>query len=903
MRRLFTFLALAATFTAVMAIPARRGITRTVSLSDGTRIQVELRGDESFHFYVNPATGEAMQELADGTWAVDTRDVDALWTKKSAQRNVHRERLAQKTRKLMSTMLEQRRKAPQKVGSSTAGTGTKKGLLILVNFSGTNEKMVNGEKTRDIFEQMLNGINNPYGKNFGSVREYFRAQSYGLFDVEFDVVGPVTVSQNMSYYGKDYSSGDKDKYCYKMIEEACNLVDSQVDFSDYDWDGDGEVENIYVTYAGYGQAAGASSSTIWPHQWSLSAAHYYYGTEQNHTNFTFKLDNVIIDTYACGPELDGTSGSTLSGIGTMCHEYSHCLGLPDFYDTQGTNFGMDCWSLMDYGCYNGGGFHPSGYTAYERWFSGWLEPKELNSPYFVGALKPIEDEPDAYVIYNDKNRNEYYLLANHQQKGWDKKAGGHGMMVNHVYYQSSKWSENSVNNTASQQCMTLIPADNSLSGSTLSGDLYPNGGTNNQLTNTSTPAAKLYVANTDGKYLMNKPITEITEAGGNISFSFMGGSVALDAPVATDATDITATSFKANWEPVEGAVSYNLTLTETTDDGVESPKAVDVMVLYEDFAKFKASADGSSDLSSQLDNYTFVPGWSGQKVFQGKYGAKMASGKAAGSITTPAMDFTSGAMTIITYVRSYDGDDSTPTLNILDESGNAIASGTITPNEESYLIFYLESDVPEKASLQFTTSKGKRFYLGDLYVFDSVLDDEQINQFLDEDLGRGSEAPRAYAVQELQRMRSFTTRVVPRVTPLNKSVRRVKIVTEKQIEGITATSYTLTDCAPSSVYRYQVQAVDADGNVSLWSNAITLTTLESAQYQVGDINLDGILSIADVTELVNIILNKQASTDDTSEAEQTRLATSRSVADLNGDGLITIADVTTLVNRILGKTE
>ena len=51
------------------------------------------------------------------------------------------------------------------------------------------------------------------------------------------------------------------------------------------------------------------------------------------TNYgrSVKLDGVTVDTYACGSELMGISGKTLDGIGTMCHEYSHCLGLPDFY--------------------------------------------------------------------------------------------------------------------------------------------------------------------------------------------------------------------------------------------------------------------------------------------------------------------------------------------------------------------------------------------------------------------------------------------------------------------------------------------------------------------------------------------------------------------------------------------
>lgn len=905
MRKLILLLIASIITATSMAVPARRGVVRTITLADGTSVRVELRGDENFHFYVNTATGQPMSEQADGTWTVDTRDVHHLWSQAASQRHADRARLAEHTRRLMTQLRDQRRRAPQRVGESSVGTGMKRGLLILVNFKGTNEKF-KPTSTVGVFEQMMNGLDNPYGRNYGSVREYFRAQSYGLLDIVFDVVGPVTVSQQMSYYGTDYNGQGNDHYAYKMVEEACKLVDSQINFADYDWDGDGEVENIYVTYAGYGQASGAPASTIWPHQWSISAGHYYYDTDQGHTNYTLKLDDVVVDTYACGPELNGTSGSTISGIGTMCHEYSHCLGLPDFYDTSGSNFGMADWSLMDYGCYNGNGFHPAGYTAYERWFSGWLEPKELKSPYFVSQLKPIEDEPDAYIVYNDGNRNEYYLLSNHQQKGWDGKAYGHGMMVNHVFYDRTVWAYNEVNTTKNTgsgntyQRMTIIPADNTANSSygADAGDLYPGSSGNNQLTNTSTPSASLYAKNTDGKNLMNKPITEIAEADGIISFSFMGGQVTIDTPVATDATAIAHNTFTANWDPVEGAVSYNLTLTETIDDGQETPSAVDLMVLYEDFKKFLVESDGSVNISSRLDEYTFQPGWTGSSVFQGQYGAKLASKNNAGSLTTPSLDFTSGSMTILTYVRAYDS-SATPTLSILDGSGSTIASGTITPSDSTYLIFTLDDGVPDVAKLKISTPSRKRVYVGDLYVFDGILDNDQLSQFITDELANvnvnknnSSSVIHRSSLNKLSSPRTLTPQPssLIRIASTMQSPRRIKTTTTRVIEGIEATSYVLTDCQPESVYTYMVQAVDADGNVSLWGNKITVTTLAAPSLDKGDINGDGIITIADVTALVNIILGNE-------DENENIIA----VADMNGDNAITIADVTELVNYILGK--
>lgn len=177
--------------------------------------------------------------------------------------------------------------------------------------------------------------------------DYFSAQSNGLFNLSFDVVGPVRMSKNSTYYGGTSKNGD-DEPVDELVKEACRKVDDQVNFANYDWSGNGEVDQVFILYAGKGQADGGANNTIWPHEYWLSA---YPGGSH------ITLDGKKIDTYACSSELNGQNG--LSGIGTICHEFSHCLGLPDWYDVYYSgNFGMCDFSLMDMGSYLGDGMTP-----------------------------------------------------------------------------------------------------------------------------------------------------------------------------------------------------------------------------------------------------------------------------------------------------------------------------------------------------------------------------------------------------------------------------------------------------------------------------------------------------------------------------------------------------------------
>ena len=809
-------LALTGLSFSAMAVPAKR-VNQIVRQSDGTELTIQLRGDETFHYYVT-LDGTPVRQDANGDWIPDTRDLQKLHSNALAKRNLDRFQRSQKVRKAIRSV-----RPPYRADATEVQK--RKGLVILVNFK---DKAMKTTSSVAAFNQTLNSEGTPYGKNFGSVHEYFLSQSYGQLDLEFDIVGPYTLSQNMSYYGQDTSTQEEgsDAHPEVMISEACKMADAEVNFADYDWDGDGEVESVNVVYAGYSQASGASSNTIWPHEWSLSAAYYY---NSSNSSYVLRLDGVRIDTYSCSSELKNTSGSTMDGVGTFCHEFSHCLGLPDFYDTQGSNFGMDAWSVMDYGCYNSDGFCPAGYTAYERWYSGWLEPVELCSGCKIDGMKDIQRNAEAYIIYNDKNKNEYYLLANHQLVEWDGAASGHGMMVLHVDYNQSVWAQNTVNNTSSRQRMTIIPADNTRSTATLNRDLWPSTRNRTELTDDSTPAATLYNSNTDGTKFMHKPITGIAESNGLISFLFMGGPAStMETPVLEEPfAQVETTGFTASWSVVPDAVCYNLQLTESSPSADEK-SLLEAMNIFEDFEKFvvqdeNATSDSSTDISASLDDYTFIPGWTGSKIYQGLFGAKLGSSSAHGVLTSPLVEGSTGTLTLYFVISDwfnvktlfnfgqYKYDGSTVTVRILDASGSVLKTKTFTPGQISDDGEYFISPEPNVITFEGLPSEykvsiesNKRIYAIYFMGFDGLFTQEEIESLFEEE------------VKGALPMRRQT------LTPAARKVAR-RVLQTSEIAGVKTTSYTFQNLTPGYTYTLRVQAVDAEGGTSAWSDAVSVT--------------------------------------------------------------------------------
>lgn len=783
----------------VSAVPARP-TKMQVKQPDGTTITIMVRGDENFHF-ICTEDGKPLVKTEGGAYCYASLDADgrivatqqmahdikqrgsqeltflktydkeasavrSLGKQRSAERNAARiSRLKNRgAMKAQGSTLQKGMAGPWG-GEGIGVTGKRKGLVILVNFK---DKAMQAAHTQEEWNNYFNQEGYSGNGNSGSVHDYFKAQSYGQFDLEFDVVGPVTVSKNMRDYGGNDAYGN-DKDPGGMVYEACKLVDSKVNFADYDWDGDGEVDQVYLIYAGYGEASASNiyPETIWQHEWELTAAGY-----------NLSLDGVKINTYGCSSELTGYKGTTMDGIGTACHEFSHCLGLPDLYDTDYSGgFGMGEWDLMDAGSYAGDGYRPVGYNSYEKWVSGWLQPTELKSPTMVTDMKALSESPEAYVVYNEKTPTEYYLFENRQTTGTDTEIPAHGMLVLHVDYDKDVWENNAVNDNPRYQHLTIVPADNSLTDRTTDGDTYPGKKNNTELTDTSTPAAALFNINSDGRKYLGKPVTGIAEAGGLISFAFMGG-INLDAPQELQTKEVTGNSFTAGWAAVEGAESYTLELRQKTD----SPTVEEAEKITEDLSGWGEGVQGDSntDISDELDYMMKHTGWTGQKVFECQGKAKLGSSKVVGYLISPAVaDVSTSSVTVRVKSTTYSADPATMNVALLDAGGEVINTTQFAMNGSMATAVL---DNPTGGDYKVKIYPKKRAYVEAIGIYDGA--------FTEDDFMSVVSAP--------------------------KPVLAMGIKGKQTITGVTETTYRFENLEPSLVYQWRVKTV-ANNVVSSWT--------------------------------------------------------------------------------------
>ena len=632
------------------AVPAKKGVWKTITLSDGTTVRAELKGDEHSH-WMQAENGKTYIKSLDKGGYVETNslEVENRGLARKAKAQAHRTARFSKMRR------------------AGGFVGEKKALVILVQF---NDKKFQTANNKERYERVINEIGFKDGLYRGSVRDYFLSQSEGVFDLDFDIVGPVTVSKNYAYYGANDSYGN-DTHPGEMVSEALLLADSEVDFSKYDWDGDGEVDQVYFVYAGKGEADTSISELIWPHEWVLSATDY---------GKTMTLDGVTIETYACGNEINAYGN--MSGIGTMCHEFSHCLGFPDTYDiAYGGHVGMGHWDLMCSGSYNGDGYCPAGYTAYERITCGWKEPIELVNDTVVSDMKPINKGGDTYIIYNKAYPNEYYLLENRNRTDWDTEVPGRGLLVFYVDYDEQIWDYNIVNCTQhyygypynDHERLTVINADNYRDDSYESGDPYPYS-SNDSLTNKSHPAATLYHPNTDGKKFMNVGILNIKRASdGTVSFKFRGS----------------ASSESQGGQRPEGAIFY------------ESFDLCDGMGGNDDIWSGGTTASAAFTPDNEGWEYTVASG--ANKC------AKFGSGAKSGEATTP--EFTIDGVTKFLFKAAPWGNDGTDLA--LSVSGNAtIEPSVVSLTSQQWTSF--EATITGNGPVRITLTPSKRMFLDEV---------------------------------------------------------------------------------------------------------------------------------------------------------------------------------------------
>jgi M6 family metalloprotease-like protein len=333
-----------------------------------------------------------------------------------------------------------------------------RGLLIVVEFA--DQSLAQGN-TIHSFDSLFNGIDYTYNGAVGSCKKYFEAQSNGLYSPHFDVVGPVVLSQEMAYYGKNDATGN-DQYVVDFVVEACRGAKERgVDFSQYDADNNGMVDFVYIIYAGYAESEGAPAYVMFPHNWDLVSALYYgYSNMDEYyansdTDFNLPtFDGKMINVYACSNEIKMYTNAR-TGIGTICHEFSHILGLPDYYLTTknpivNERYTPGAWSLMGYGNYLNNGNTPPNYSVYDKYYLGWLEPTVLDHSQSLtipadGVTTYMLTRNEQHVSAGACRTDTVYYIENRQQEGWDTYLPGHGLLIWRVIYDEEDWFYNCPN--------------------------------------------------------------------------------------------------------------------------------------------------------------------------------------------------------------------------------------------------------------------------------------------------------------------------------------------------------------------------------------------------------------------------------------------------------------------------
>ena len=510
----------------------------TVTQPDGSVLQAYQHGDEHFNWYTDK-DGVILIRKADIFYIAHIdrygkiSSSNLLAHEKSQRQDAEKRAVAAQNRNLFFERAQQRietramRREPVQVnGTFFPHTGSPKAIVILAQYNDTPFTLTN---PRQSFQQFLNGEGEPVdyehskGRNASSVKQYFKDMSFGKFIPQFDVYGPVTLPHELAYYGGTDPNGGGEKFS-ELITDACRLMDDSLNFANYDANGDGYADLVYVVYSGYGQNMGAPDNTMWPKAGTIYPCPSFDGKKICRAG----ISNELIGNPKTPKK------KMISGIGLFCHEFSHCMGLPDFYPTlasaRGDNQGMEAWSLMDDGEYTANGWWPTAYTAWEREAMGWMTIDNLTTAQQI-ELQTIDNKGKAYRIYNDNDPStkDYYIVQNIQAERWNAGLKSHGLLMYHVNYEATAFilSSNSVNNVKGKPRMTVIPADGLLYSSynvnrneykeQLKGDLFP--GTKNVTELIDANKLPNYAPWTGGT--LDKPIYNISEKEGKIYFDFL----------------------------------------------------------------------------------------------------------------------------------------------------------------------------------------------------------------------------------------------------------------------------------------------------------------------------------------------------------------------------------------------
>ena len=511
---------------------------------DGSIVTLTMKGDEKVH-WAETLDGYTLLRNKKGAWeyAVIDKKGDLVCsgvmakeiTKRTTTDNLLLKRTPKKLKYSKSQVgilrqianLKSVQVQNAKAQTAFPNSGTINNLLILIGF---NDKPFT--KSLSDFDNLMN--QNNYN-NTGSFKDFYFENSYGNLTINTTVAGAYTAANSWAYYGTNTPSDDYN--VDELVSEAITLADNDgVDFSEYDNDDDGNVDGIYIIYAGFGEEAGGGDDAIWAHASGISP-------------LTF--DGVNISKYACSSELRGNSGTEITGIGVICHEFGHSLGARDYYDTDYDNNGQypgnGSWDVMSGGSWNNGGDTPAHHNPFTKInYYNWATATVINNAQNV-TLRDATTYTD-FVQINTNTANEYFLCENRQLNGFNTALEGHGMLIYHVdgsYIAAHDW--NNYTNAGAHQGMYMVSASATTSnGVMVDGDINLNScpwpGTGNKTTfdDTTTPNSKSWNDDNTDKAILN-----ISENGGNITFCLIACDQ--NTPTNFDANTFSSSQINLSW--------------------------------------------------------------------------------------------------------------------------------------------------------------------------------------------------------------------------------------------------------------------------------------------------------------------------------------------------------------------
>jgi immune inhibitor A len=480
-----------------------------------------------------------MPSVLEDPGSLRARGIDAPWTAPAAQ-------------------LQAQSLTPGKVirlfGPAAPPSGTFRALAILVSFSDKPAQV-----SATFFDTLL------FVQRPGSMRDYYNAVSYGTLDI-ITVNLPSSLEWRTAphayayYVNNNYGMGSYPNNSQKLVEDLVALVDPAVDFSQYDNDGDGYVDALFVIHAGPGAEFTGATTDVWSHAWV--------------TQNVPRVDGVRVLHYSIEPEYWQTAGDMT--IGVYAHELGHAaFGLPDLYDRDYSSKGLGRWSLMAGGSWNGpspGGAFPALPDAWSHAQMGFLTPTIISASVMGRSCEAVESSPQAFALWNNGTvGSEYFLVENRQRTGYDSYLPGDGLLVYHVdesvgSQNDDEWYPGQTAN--GHYLVALEQADGSyhLERNTNSGDAgdpYPGGTSNHTFTVATTPGSMDYAFQASAVSILN-----ISSSGSTMTADFVvdatDGGLSLLTPFGGQVWK-GGTSQMITWAAIN--VTGNIIIDYSSDDG------------------------------------------------------------------------------------------------------------------------------------------------------------------------------------------------------------------------------------------------------------------------------------------------------------------------------------------------